>query len=119
MRRVLCLILVLVHDAFVLASLHTAAYIGQFPAVTCRDYLRRTPSHPSPFVAPSPSPSPHGLMNYIDTKANCRHLKKLTWEGDFAAGFYLSVTHCTTQYATCTYSHREGGEGGRENQGEG
>ncbi len=30
-----------------------------------------------------------GLTNYIDTKAKCRHLKKLTWR-DFAAGFNQS-----------------------------
>ncbi len=23
----------------------------------------------------------HGLINYIDTKAKCRHTKKLTWKG--------------------------------------
>ncbi len=31
----------------------------------------------------------HRLINYIDTKAKCRHLKKLTCKGDFAAGVYL------------------------------
>jgi hypothetical protein len=28
----------------------------------------------------------HGLINYIDTKAKCCHLKKLTSKGTFAAG---------------------------------
>jgi hypothetical protein len=28
----------------------------------------------------------HGLINYIDTTAKCRHLKKFTGKRDFAAG---------------------------------
>jgi hypothetical protein len=32
---------------------------------------------------------PHGLINYIDTKAKCRHLK-IDLYIDFAAGFYLT-----------------------------
>jgi hypothetical protein len=33
----------------------------------------------------------HGLINYIDIKAKCSHLKKLTCTGTyFAAGVYLS-----------------------------
>ncbi len=34
----------------------------------------------------------HGLINYIDTKAKCRHLKKLTCKGTLRAGIYLSET---------------------------
>ncbi len=33
----------------------------------------------------------HGLINYIDTKAKCRHLKKLPVKRDFAAGVYQSL----------------------------
>ncbi len=29
-------------------------------------------------------------MYYIDTEAKCRHMKKLSCEGNFAAGVYLS-----------------------------
>ncbi len=32
----------------------------------------------------------HGLINYIDTKANCRHLKKIDLKRNFAAGVYMS-----------------------------
>ncbi len=32
----------------------------------------------------------HGLINFIDTKEKCRHLKKLPWKRDFAAGVYQS-----------------------------
>ncbi len=57
----------------------------------------------------------HGLINYIDTKAKCRHLKKLT----FTAGVYpceapfpLMATY--PPLYTCIlyiYSHRERGGG--------
>ncbi len=33
----------------------------------------------------------HRLINYKGTKAKCRHLKKLTWKGTFAAGVYQSL----------------------------
>jgi hypothetical protein len=33
----------------------------------------------------------HGLINYIDTKANCHHLEKLTCKWVFAAGVYQSL----------------------------
>jgi hypothetical protein len=33
----------------------------------------------------------HGLINYLDTKASCRHLNKLTCKRDFAAGVYQSL----------------------------
>ncbi len=32
----------------------------------------------------------HGLINYVDTKAKCCHLKKWTFNKDFAAGVYQS-----------------------------
>ncbi len=34
----------------------------------------------------------HGLINYIDTKAKCRHLKKLTWKGTLWQMF-IRVSH--------------------------
>ncbi len=33
----------------------------------------------------------HGLIDYIDTKPKCCHLKKLTCKGTFAAGVYQRV----------------------------
>jgi hypothetical protein len=39
--------------------------------------------------APWPAPAPvlkgrhHGLINYTEIKAKCRHLKKFTWKGTF------------------------------------
>jgi len=33
----------------------------------------------------------HGLINYIDTKAKCHNLQKLTCKRDFAAGVYQSL----------------------------
>ncbi len=30
-------------------------------------------------------------MDYMDTKAKCRHLKNINLERDFAAGVYLSL----------------------------
>ncbi len=32
-------------------------------------------------IRPTGEESGHGLINYIDTKAKCRHLKKLTCKG--------------------------------------
>jgi hypothetical protein len=45
------------------------------------------------FFFPSAPEKEHilGLVNYIDTKVKCRHLKKLTCKGDFAAGVYQSL----------------------------
>ncbi len=40
---------------------------------------------------PPPFPSPHGLINYIDTQAKCRHLKKNYLQRDFAAGVYQDL----------------------------
>jgi hypothetical protein len=66
-----------------------------------------------------PDRTMHGLINYIDTKANCRHLKKIDLKRNFAAGVYMSearnpiqppLTHCISVYKY-TYSHRKGGEG--------
>jgi hypothetical protein len=34
----------------------------------------------------------HGLINFIDTKAKCRHLKTIYLYRDFVAGVYLSDT---------------------------
>jgi hypothetical protein len=33
----------------------------------------------------------HGLISYKDTKAKCRHLKKIDLQRDFAAGVYLCL----------------------------
>jgi len=33
----------------------------------------------------------HELINYIDTKVKCRHLKKIDLQRDFAAGVYQSL----------------------------
>ncbi len=44
-----------------------------------------------PAKTPLSEGSNHGLINYIDTTAKCRHLKKLTWEGDFAAAVFKSL----------------------------
>jgi hypothetical protein len=33
---------------------------------------------------------PYGLISYIETKATCRYLKKLTCKGTLTAGVYLS-----------------------------
>ncbi len=30
----------------------------------------------------------HGIINYVDTKAKCRHVKKIDLERDFVAGVY-------------------------------
>ncbi len=65
-------------------------------------------------------PCIHGLINYIDTKAKCSHLKNLHLKGLWVR--CLSVwgpePHTLPPYTlyTCiqyTYSHREGGRGGR------
>jgi hypothetical protein len=54
-------------------------------------------------LPPTPSPSKlllflhsfdtvrHGLVNYMDTKAKCRHLKIFTCKRYFAAGVYQSL----------------------------
>ncbi len=54
-----------------------------------------------------------GLITYIDTKAKCRHIQKLTFYLSEAQNLVPSPPplHC--------YSHREGGEGGELNQREG
>jgi hypothetical protein len=67
----------------------------------------------------------HGLMNYTDTNAKCRHLKKFIFKRDFAAGVYRSntphpfppFTQYTYMYLLISY-HTERG-GGEENQREG
>ncbi len=38
-----------------------------------------------------PSPT-HELINYIDTKAKCRYLKKIYSQRGFAAGVYQSLS---------------------------
>ncbi len=73
----------------------------------------------------------HGLVNYIDTKAKCRHLKFFSYKEILRQVFiclkppYLSEVpsplwpHPPPPYILytcmlCTYSHREGGRGGDE-----
>ncbi len=49
-------------------------------------------------------------MNFIGTKAKCRHLKRISLlKRDFAAGVYLMYL----------FTQGRGGGGGRENQREG
>ncbi len=48
--------------------------------------------HASLLSSGSPSSTPsHWLINYKDTKAKCRHLKKLTSKRDFVAGVTQSL----------------------------
>jgi hypothetical protein len=61
----------------------------------------------------------HGLIKYIDTKAKCRHLTKLTCKRTLRQVFIclglrtpdppLCTLYTCIQY---TYSHRDGGGGG-------
>jgi hypothetical protein len=59
----------------------------------------------------------HGLINYIDTKAKCCHLK--SWQGEGLCGRCLSVWGSephTLTYTLCVYSliiHTGKGRGGR------
>jgi hypothetical protein len=41
----------------------------------------------------------HGIIKYVDTKAKCLHLTKLTCKGTFSAGVYQSL------YTGDTLSH--------------
>jgi hypothetical protein len=56
----------------------------------------------------------HGLINYTDTKAKCRHLKKkFTCKGTLQQVTYLSdipPPHVTNYIRTCTYSQGRRGE---------
>ncbi len=72
----------------------------------------------------------HGLINYIGTKAKCRHPNKLTCKGTLRQVFIclrprtaypIRLRHCIP-CIKYTYSYREGGGGGRvepERSGEG
>ncbi len=53
---------------------------------------------------PDPEPTMHGLINYIDTKAECRHLKNLTCSS--------SPLPCANKYTVYTYTMLGGGAGG-------
>jgi hypothetical protein len=67
-------------------------------------------------------------MNYIDTKAKCRHLKKFTFKGALRLMFYLSeaqkpippppLTHCIRVKQYTWYLFTQGREGGGSNQRE-
>jgi hypothetical protein len=46
----------------------------------------------------------HGLINYMDTKTKCRHLKKIDLERDFAAGVYIRVYRLAIQSAILVFS---------------
>ncbi len=54
-----------------------------------------------------------GLINNIDTKAKCRHLKILTCKKDFAAGVYLSETHSPLRVCLGWSSNFVGSESGQ------
>jgi hypothetical protein len=53
----------------------------------------------------------NGLMNYKDTKAKCRHLTKFTYKGTLRQVLICLNPPLTYRIHTCTFSHREGGEG--------
>jgi hypothetical protein len=56
----------------------------------------------------------HGLINYIDTKAKCRHLKKWTRKGTFAAGVYLSEAPSPPRFLFGWSSNFVGTESGQK-----
>ncbi len=65
-----------------------------------------------------------GLVNYVDTKAKCRHLKKFTCEGTLRQVFICLRPRTTypplhSVYVYYTYSLQGRGEGGELNQREG
>ncbi len=47
----------------------------------------------------------HELINFIDTKANCRHLKKLTCKGSFAAGVSKEFVDWRFSFVNCCPSN--------------
>ncbi len=56
----------------------------------------------------------HALINYIDIKAKCHNLKKLTCKGTLRQVFICLRPPLHTVYILYTYSHREGVEGWEE-----
>ncbi len=58
-------------------------------------------------------PSVHGLINYVDTKAKCRNLKKFTWQGtlrqvfirDYRLGYSLSCWYFWPSFVNCCSSN--------------
>ncbi len=70
-------------------------------AGTARPWLSFSVSDKGDQVHPPPPPLPiggvlgegHGLINYVDSKAKCRHPKKFDIYMDFAAGVYLFIPH--------------------------
>jgi hypothetical protein len=64
----------------------------------------------------------HGLINYIDTKVKCRHLKKLTCQGALLHVFICLIPsppgYTLYTVRTCTVVNHTG-KGGRVNQREG
>ncbi len=65
----------------------------------------------------------HGLINYIENKSQCFHVKKIYLYRDFTAGVYLSeaqnpITPPPPLHTVYIFA-LEGGEGGELNQREG
>jgi hypothetical protein len=83
-------------------------------------YLEVQYSRPAYSLVPMLYASVHGLINYIDTKAKCRHLKNLSVK-EFC-GRCLSVRGpppLHTVYVFTFYSFNREGEGGRAYQRDG
>ncbi len=59
--------------------------------------------------------SDHGIMNYIDTNAKCRHQKKFTCKGTLRQVFICPIPPPPRSHTVYVYvnSHREGGDGER------
>jgi hypothetical protein len=61
-------------------------------------------------------PALHGLINYIDTRTQCRHLKKCTCKGTLRQVFICMrppLLYHPPPYTLYIYSH---GDGGREGE---
>jgi hypothetical protein len=54
-----------------------------------------------------------GLINYVDTRAKFRHLKKFTSKGTFAAGVYLSEAPFPPRFCLGWSSNFVGSESGQ------
>jgi hypothetical protein len=86
-------------------------YVGIHRNVNSYEYTGILPHQHS-----SPSLPSRRMKRLIEDNVKCRHLKKLTCKGAFAAGVYLSDPLPPTTYTLymCIqyiYSHREGGGG--------
>ncbi len=54
-------------------------------------------------TTPSRVPPTHGLSNYANTKAKCRHLKKLTCKGTCTVSDYLRLQTGHTVSHVCIF----------------